>query len=248
MGFSHATLDERNGVNHGTFMRITRKAYIIVGCFIVGQLSADEVYNSARYQLILDREPFGNEQLELENQVTPAQEAAAAKAEVKAAERELRLCFIFETNQGEIRAGFQNKLAKPGDPKSVMMGIGESFRGMRLVSVDLEESTATLDRSGIQVTFSLTKAAAVAPVKQVADAKPVPRRFGTGFRAKPAPEKKSEEPTLSAEEQAIRRAEIQENLRQYQMEVIRSGMPPLPIPLTQEMDDQLVAEGVLPPN
>ena len=68
-------------------MRITRKAYIIVGCFIVGQLSADEVYNSARYQLILDREPFGHEQLDLENQVTPAQEAAAAKAEVKAAER-----------------------------------------------------------------------------------------------------------------------------------------------------------------
>ncbi len=31
------------------------------------------------------------------------------------------------------------------------------------------------------------------------------------------------------------------------MAVIRSGMAPLPIPLTQEMDDQLVKEGVLPP-
>jgi len=31
------------------------------------------------------------------------------------------------------------------------------------------------------------------------------------------------------------------------MEVIRSGMPALPIPLTPEMDDQLVSEGILPP-
>ena len=40
------------------------------------------------------------------------------------------------------------------------------------------------------------------------------------------------EPQLSPEQQAQRRAEIQENLRQYQMEVIRTGMPPLPIPVT----------------
>lgn len=28
---------------------------------------------------------------------------------------------------------------------------------------------------------------------------------------------------------------------------LREGMPPLPVPLTQEMDDQLVKEGILPP-
>lgn len=39
----------------------------------------------------------------------------------------------------------------------------------------------------------------------------------------------------------------EEDLQQYQMNTIRSGMPPLPIPLTQEMDDQLVKEGILPP-
>ena len=31
------------------------------------------------------------------------------------------------------------------------------------------------------------------------------------------------------------------------MEVIRQGLPPLPIPLTPEQDSQLVKEGVLPP-
>ena len=36
-------------------------------------------------------------------------------------------------------------------------------------------------------------------------------------------------------------------VREYQMELIRKGLKPLPIPLTTEMDDQLVREGVLPP-
>lgn len=49
------------------------------------------------------------------------------------------------------------------------------------------------------------------------------------------------------ERQIMERERVRENLRQYQMEVIRSGMTPLPIPLTQEMDDQLTKEGILPP-
>ncbi len=67
------------------------------------------------------------------------------------------------------------------------------------------------------------------------------RRFGGGFERTPAP------PVLTKEEQKRRREEIRKNLEQYQMEVIRSGLPPLPFPLTQEMDDQLVKEGILPP-
>ena len=35
--------------------------------------------------------------------------------------------------------------------------------------------------------------------------------------------------------------------RKYNMEVIRQGAPPLPIPSTPEEDAALVAEGVLPP-
>jgi hypothetical protein len=178
--------------------------------------------------------------------VTPERELALAKAAAQAAEKELRLCFIFETNQGEIRAGFQNKTAKPGDPKSIMLGVGESFRGMKLLAVNLEESSATLDRDGVRVNFSLAKVPM--PVTKNTTVA-TPRRFNSGFRSpeKPSEPKPSAEPQLSPEQQAQRRAEIQENLRQYQMEVLRTGMPPLPIPLTKEMDDQLVSEGILPP-
>ena len=40
--------------------------------------------------------------------------------------------------------------------------------------------------------------------------------------------------------------ELEKRLQEYQMEVIRQGLPPLPIPLTPEMDSQLVQEGILP--
>ena len=49
------------------------------------------------------------------------------------------------------------------------------------------------------------------------------------------------------EETALREAEIQAHLQRYQMELIRQGLPPLPIRLTPENDDTLVREGVLPP-
>lgn len=43
------------------------------------------------------------------------------------------------------------------------------------------------------------------------------------------------------------REELQTHLRDQQMDAIRSGKPPRPIPLTHEMESQLVEEGVLPP-
>lgn len=71
------------------------------------------------------------------------------------------------------------------------------------------------------------------------------RRFGNGFRRKS--NEQGDMAMLTPEEQAHKRAETKERLRQYQMEVIRSGMPPLPTPLTEAMDEQLVKEGILPP-
>lgn len=204
------------------------------------------LYNPERYDLILDRSPFGSDPLlDLPNAEQKAKAAAAAAA------KELRLCFLLETENGEIRAGFQNLKAKQGDPKSIILRVDESYMGMKLLEIDLAASQATLESQGSPVLFDLTKAPA--PAKAAATKAPTPRRqFGGGFRRTTPPVKKptpapAPEPKLSPEEQQRRREEIRANLQDYQMEVIRSGMPPLPIPLTQEMDDQLVAEGVLPP-
>jgi hypothetical protein len=210
-------------------------------------------YTSERYNLILDRSPFGSDPLL--DTGTPGQQSAAATA---AAAKELRLCFLLETEGGEIRAGFQKLKAKPGDPKSVILMVGESFMGMKLLEIDLGTSQATLESQGEPVTFELsrapTPAAKAAPKKATANPATPQRRFGGGFRRKEPPPESAKpkpipepKPQLSPEEEQRRREEVRKNLQDYQMEVIRQGMPPLPIPLTQEMDDQLVAEGVLPP-
>ncbi len=198
-------------------------------------------YKRERYNLIVERSPFGADPMGVAQQ----QDQKNAAAETKAAEKELRLCFLLEAENGEVRAGFQNKAAKPGDPKSVILMVNESFKGMKLLSIDLLNSQATLDRNGTKVTFELSRPT---PATVASKSATPQRRFGGGFRKSPsAPPAKPKEPELSPAEQAAKRAEVRENLRQYQMEVIRSGMPPLPIPLTPEMDDQLVSEGVLPP-
>jgi hypothetical protein len=223
---------------------------LILAMLMAGVSSAvEETYTRQRYELIVERSPFGNDPVITPEPDNSAQEAAAAAAAAKKLEKELRLCFLLETEEGEIRAGFQNLKAQPGDPRNVMLMVGESFQGLKLRDIDLENSRATLVHLGKPVTFELSKAPASATESKPASAaKPPQRRFGGGFRrpAKPEPAKPPE-PQLSPEEQARRREEVRENLRQYQMEVIRAGMPPLPIPLTQEMDDQLVSEGVLPP-
>ena len=48
-------------------------------------------------------------------------------------------------------------------------------------------------------------------------------------------------------ERKLSKAALDAHLRKYQMNVLRYGPPPLPVPLTAEMDRQLVKEGLLPP-
>ncbi len=201
-------------------------------------------YNRARYQLIVERSPFGAEAVN----VAPEPSAANAPA-VKQAQQQLRLCFLLKSDTtGEVRAGFQNLKASKGEPKSVILMEGESFRSMKLTRIDLEGSSATLEYNGSPVLFELTKATPAKPANKQAANQPT-RRFGGGFRSRTQPETSAQppEPELTPEERAARIAEIRAKLQEQQMDIIRKGQPPLPIPLTQDMDDQLVAEGYLPP-
>ena len=219
----------------------------LVLMFAASCFSAVE-YKQERYDVILERSPFGAEPLtESEAQAAALDKATAAT--VAALEKTFRLSFLLESEDGEIRAGFQNLKPKPGEPSSSIIRVGESFMDMTLKGIDFFNSEATMEYKGKPISFQLKKAPVTKAVPKKAVATPQ-RKFGGGFRRKPPVEKvpeKPKEPELSPEEQRIRREEIRANLQDYQMEVIRSGMPPLPIPLTQEMDDTLVAEGVLPP-
>ena len=208
-------------------------------------LASSTVYNAARYKLIIDRAPFGVDPLQGQsvNSAAQAQQDAAVAASVA---KELRLCFLMENEEGEIRAGFENLKAPPGSPRSVILREGEAFQGMKLLKIDLQGSKATLERDGVPILFELAKAPV--PAKSVQAKKPTPqpqRRFGGGFRKRTPPVQPV--PRRSPEEERRHREEVKARLQQYQMEIIRAGQPPLPIPLTKEMDDELVAEGILPP-
>lgn len=219
-----------------------------------GALSAGAVeYNRERYDVIVDRSPFGEDPAialaEKQEAAMSAKEAAEAAKLAQQMEKKIRLCYLLETDSGELRAAFENKGAKAGDPRSFMLRLNESIPGMamKLTAIDLANSSATLSMNGKPVTFELTKAATPAPAPKTAAANAQQqRKFGGGFR-RAQPEPKEPEPQLSPEELAVKRAEITERLRHAQMDIIRKGQPPLPIPLTQDMDDQLVAEGLLPP-
>ncbi len=62
----------------------------------------------------------------------------------------------------------------------------------------------------------------------------------------PVPEEDSAD-EADNEDDVIREAEIQAHLQNYQKELIRQGLPPLPIPLTAKTDAELVKEGTLAP-
>ena len=208
---------------------------------VVESAGSTNEYDNSRYDVIIARSPFGSEPLD------PASNAAKP-AEIKQLEKDLRLCFLLESQSGEVRAGFQNQKAKSGEPKSVILMEGESYRAMKLLEIDMENSTATLQYDGKPVIFELSKSKVAVASKKPASDTPS-RRFGSGFRRStpPAEEKAEEEPQLTEEEVAQQREAVRESLREYQMEVLRNNMPPLPIQLTPEQDDQLVEEGVLPP-
>jgi hypothetical protein len=217
-----------------------------VGLVIVGTCVAATEYKQERYNVILDRSPFGSDPLQGAIPDNSAEDRAAAAAAAAAA-KSFRLSFLLEGEDGEIRAGFEHLKPKKGEAKSSIIMVGESFMGMKLMDVDFFNSSATLDQNGKQIRFELSKGPAVAKAPSKPASQPQ-RRFGGGFRRTPPKQpEKPKAPELTPEEQKLRREEIRANLQNYQMEVIRSGMPPLPIPLTPEMDDQLVAEGVLPP-
>ncbi len=168
-------------------------------------------YKRERYGVIIERSPFGEDPLLAQDAAKNAQDAKAAAESATAAkkmEKEMRLCFLLETDSGEIRAGFQNLKAQQGEPKSIMLIVGDSFKGMTLSRVDIAAASATLSLNGKPVTFELTKASA-APAAKKAPAQPQ-RRFGGGFSRQPA---LTAEPQLSSEEQAKKREEAREKLR-----------------------------------
>ncbi len=204
-----------------------------------------------RFQIILDRRPFGD---------APAPEAAPEPERTTGPSFADQLQLVAMTIRGgDIRVGLVDGSVRP--PRTYFLFVGDEENGLRVVDADYEAETALVARDGDQRVLRMggsggTRPRATPGAGMIAGAsggqeqaerrRPRSRRMAAHI---------SEGRRQRMEEEARRReivpeltgAVLERHLQEYNVQAIREGMPPLPIPLTPEQDAQLVAEGVLPP-
>jgi len=202
-----------------------------------------------RYWVILDRKPFG--EVQVPGNLDKKAKTPAAQSFVK----HLRVCAVTYSEFG-IRVGLVNIRTKP--PTSWFLRIGESRDGIELVDADYETAGALL-RKGTEelwIHMDATKGAAAraaappAAAKKTTASKAAAARKTYAERLRQRREAMRERALGTDKKPRLSGEELHEHLKEYQMKLIRAKGelgPPLPIPLTPEMDAKLVAEGVLPP-
>lgn len=188
-----------------------------------------------KYQLILDKQLLGIEK------VTPSPVTAPTTVVAEPSwSRDYRMTMITQ-DQDKLRVGLQSLK----DQSAVLLIEGEdSYPDFRLISGNYQQGIARVSYRGSENQFMIQSG----PDKVSPAPSPASIRSNGSNRTRIRSEE-SNPPTARADV-SIRtfqsREELQAHLEAQQMDAIRTGKPPLPIPLTKQMDDQLVKEGVLP--
>jgi hypothetical protein len=135
-----------------------------------------------RYQIIMDRKPFGE---------PPPVQAAPPPPPVETPPwaETYRLCSVYEAEGKKVRVG----LLEVKTNKAMILAIGEAQNGIELLSADVGEESATLTKDGQEVTMKLeaskAKPAAAAARKpgapQPASARITPPRTSPRTPARP---------------------------------------------------------------
>ncbi len=195
-----------------------------------------------RYQVILERQPFGPA---LSAESTEASTTSTTMVATSATGEALglRACGLVQVEGEGLRAGLVD--SKTG--KSYFLAPGEMEDGIRVASVNFETEEVVVQRGSEMAILRLKEAG---PGEKKAGGSAVTRPAFTPPRpptmsAPTPPSTPSSSPPPPPPR--LQGPELEKQLREYQMEVIRKGLPPLPIPLTPEQDAQLVQEGILPP-
>jgi len=215
----------------------TRFASALCSLLAIGALRADVPANLTfdRYQVILDRKPFGN-------LPPPPEPTPPPQPQAESFAKSLRLSTIIELNDGTMKIGFIDTRTN----KNYLMAPGETMDGIKVVSGSWAHEEAVLEQGNELALIklasgtveSITQADQQRRAQEQATARP---DYAARRRAR------VQEPPPPLPEPKLTGAELQKHLEDYQLEVIRQGLPPLPIPLTPEMDQKLVQEGILPP-
>ncbi len=235
-------------------------AFCAAGC-LVPEISNGNVaaHPFSRYEIILQRKPFGEPPATPEPPPRPVQAAPEAPPFTQ----DLRLVALSDTDFG-LRIGIVNVSSK----KNYYLSVGEEFEGIQLLDASFEEEGVLLSKGEEELWLYMGGGSSAAPAAGQTAAARQPAR--TPSRVPPPPDSYRARMQRRADEQ--RRAEelrrrreqaftppeltgedLQRHLREYNLELIRKAArgeaagPPLPMELTPEEDQMLVQEGVLPP-
>ena len=214
---------------------------LLFSLMLAAALPSPALQDFAHYEVILQKQIFGK----------PPPEPVAAPVAVAPPGpswiTDYRLAMLVDEGGGHVRAG----LVHLRDNSTVSLGLNEKHEatGIQLLSADIAQSSAVFTKSGDKQSITMAAVGAIpvaaAPAVDAAASRfPMGgpgRRFGTGRSMPPPPA-----PTQPVQPK-LTGAALEAHLQEYQKEVLRKGMPPLPVALTPENDAQLVQEGVLPP-
>ncbi|NQU40011.1 MAG: hypothetical protein HQ523_08675 [Lentisphaerae bacterium] len=216
---------------------------------VVGPATAAlQTYTFDRYASILQRQPFGEVTAE-----APPPVAVPRGPVAPPFTQDIKMCAITEDDSG-IKVGFVNVAIKP--PKSYLLRVGEAEDDILLVRADYDREMALLKKGDREEWISMAGAVDMAAVGDPAPAMsasgPLPNRAiqDSSRRVSYAERRRRRREAVrvrEVESPKLEGEELKKHLEQYQMDLIRNGMPPLPMQLTEDMDAQLVSEGVLPP-
>lgn len=193
-----------------------------------------------KYQLILDKQLLGVEKV-----VPQTINLAPPKLATPSWSLDYRMTMITQDERG-IRIGLQNLKTQ----SAVLLIEGDtSYPDFQLVSADYRLGNARVRFKGSEHQFTIQDGPVQVGATSTNPSARNPRgsaRTTRPGRVRTTPSS-PEPPSTPQVRKFNSREELQTHLREQQMDAIRTGKPPLPIPLTPQMDNQLVKEGVLPP-
>jgi hypothetical protein len=215
---------------HIAWVRVWCVGVVCVGLGAAASHAAIDALNGfGRYRVILDRRPFG-ELLSRTDLKTPA---PAPPPELPPFTTELELCFIGEGPTGQ-RVGFFN--TKSGEAYYLYLN-QTSEDGITVTQISYRDQKALLRKGGKEHWLAMG-------TTTTGTGGPVAARTTRGVAARSAPQRNSDLDRLRRRGQTTRRPrlegeDLKKYLREYQKELLRTGQPPLPMPLTGETDDPL---------
>jgi hypothetical protein len=226
----------------------------------------------SRYAIIIERRPFASVEPEVAEVIPEVVTVAKPPAFVK----DLRMCAITERQDG-LRVGFVNKRKKQAAAyflrvgesedgielvdadymkKGALLRKGGEQYWMYMGDVPAKSSRKTspvLHPRGPGTQIAKRGRGSRLPPGGVVRGVPHSRHPGPGAGqgtqsyADRRRQRLEEMQKKAQAERDKREAEIDKKLQEYQKELIRKGLTPLPIPLSEDADRELVQEGVLPP-